>query len=100
MAPEYFALDLVGERAATLLSRDVYAFGIVLNETLTGRPYFETQIAGLRLKPDQFKEKVKDGSMRPQPVHEGPLGALARRCWDSKPLKRPTMLIVLQELEG
>ena len=75
MAPEYAPCR---ERAATLLSRDVYAFGIVLNE-MTGRPYFETQIAGLRLKPTSSRRRSR--TSRATAIARGPAWALARRCW-------------------
>jgi len=98
MAPEYqdFKTLLLGGRAAKVLSLDVYAFGIFLNELMSTETPFAVQIA-MGIDVAKFKASVKSG-LRPS-LHPGPLGALAKRCWDGEPTKRPTMRAVLQELE-
>ena len=80
------------------MSADAYAFGIVLNEALTGGEAFEAEVARGISQQDFVAGVIK--GLRPRPIHQGKLGALISRCWDGNPTQRPTMAAALEEIEA
>ena len=89
---------LLGLAAPQMLAMDVYAFGIVLNEALTGVEAFEAEVARGISQQDFVAGVIK--GLRPRPIHQGKLGALISRCWDGNPTQRPTMAAALEEIEA
>ena len=64
---------------------DVYAYGVLLNETLTGvRPWRQVKTALV------IGRKVANGE-RPEAVTEGETGMLVERCWHADSDARPSM---------
>ncbi|KAG1330509.1 Receptor-like serine/threonine-protein kinase [Cocos nucifera] len=103
LAPEYFDTG----RATT--KGDVYSFGVILLELLTGRrPTDESFIEGGKKLVTWVKEVVEegreehaiDGSLVCFPIEKvRKVFAIADKCLESDPLKRPTMAAVLKMLE-
>lgn len=88
---------------------DVYAFGILLNEILTGTvPYVDRKLPVPELHTvleSRFNEvklrKAIVGGLRPVLVERVPeiLRDLIRRCWDGDQGKRPRMAEIVEVLE-
>ncbi|XP_045800102.1 serine/threonine-protein kinase STY13-like [Trifolium pratense] len=86
MAPEVIRCEPYNEKC------DVYSFGVILNELLTGKhPYIETEYG-----PAKIAMEVVEGKLRPtlpsrddgEPLAE--LIDLIRLCWDGNPSTRPS----------
>lgn len=89
MAPEVYNTDAYTTKA------DVYSFGMLLYEFLTGEiPYSDkTEI--------QIITKVFGQKYRPHIPKNGNLDlrAFAKRCWDDDPSKRPTFPEIVKKFE-
>ena len=71
---------------------DVYAYGVLLNETLTGvRPWHQVKTALA------IGHKVANGE-RPDSVTEGEARMLVERCWHTNRDARPSMPEVFEEV--
>ena len=95
MSPEQFR----GKKAHT--SMDVFAFGVLLNEVYRGEPPYQK---------DPDLEEVTFESLcchvalskppgRPKLTSHAEAAALAQRCWEHDPAKRPSMGDVVDEIE-
>jgi serine/threonine protein kinase len=84
---------------------DVYSFGIVAFEVLTGKNNVETY----KRSPSRFKKGVIDGTERP-PLREEcrkhkeftqdkDLVSLIERCWHGDPLERPSFVEICEDLD-
>ncbi|KAJ4830845.1 hypothetical protein Tsubulata_028535, partial [Turnera subulata] len=94
MAPEVIRCEPYNEKC------DVYSFGIILNELITGaHPYSETDYG-----PSQIGMEVAEGNLRPMlPVDDGndQLGELINLiclAWDQDPSLRPTFATITTSL--
>jgi serine/threonine protein kinase len=85
---------------------DVYSFGIVMWEVLTGRLPFTT-VSGLfidsaKCEKNQrlwYQEKVIEHDLRPHPLPGPPeLDEITMRAWDKDPVRRPTATQLCNEL--
>lgn len=90
MAPEVISHLPYGHKA------DIFSFGIVLWELLTGKLPYES------MNPVQAAVGVRQG-LRPQIPEQTPaeLSALIERCWQDNPSKRPDFCdisVILQDL--
>ena len=71
---------------------DVFAYGVLLNETLTGvRPWRRVQSAMA------IGHKITKGE-RPEPTVVGAAGSLVDRCWHASMDARPSMPEVFEEM--
>ncbi len=86
---------LLDPRAPRTDSGDVYAFGIVLLEIMTGRPAYPG------MNRDMVKRFVLEGR-RPSIPESIPaeVQALIRSCWAEAPTARPTFHIIVGMLEN
>ncbi|XP_020236594.1 serine/threonine-protein kinase STY13 [Cajanus cajan] len=96
MAPEVIRCEPYNEKC------DVYSFGIILNELLTGKyPYIETQFG-----PAKIAMEVVEGKLRPVlPSKEdgdevGELIDLICLCWDANPSTRPSFVTINHSLKS
>ena len=87
---EYMAPELFSEGAMPSKEADVYAFGIVIYEVVTGaRPFGKRRIQELLMliirgvRPDKPEDPVAVG------FGQG-TWEFAERCWDENPERRPT----------
>ncbi|GLI64469.1 hypothetical protein VaNZ11_007742 [Volvox africanus] len=94
VAPE--AIHQHGNANAVDVAVDIYAFGIVMWEILTGQPVY------LGLNSDQIIERVQTQGLRPVFPSDAPadFSALANRCWDSEPRRRPTAEELVQHMSN
>ncbi|TKY45574.1 tyrosine kinase [Spatholobus suberectus] len=89
MAPEVIRCEPYNEKC------DVYSFGVILNELLTGNyPYVETEYG-----PTKIAMEVVEGKLRPKlPCDDvGQLGELIDLiclCWDRNPSTRPSFTTI------
>ncbi|XP_020238869.1 serine/threonine-protein kinase STY17 [Cajanus cajan] len=89
MAPEVICCEPYDEKC------DVYSFGIILNELLTGNyPYIETEYG-----PTKIAMEVVEGKLRPKLVDDeikqmGELIDLICLCWDRNPSTRPSFATI------
>ena len=76
---------------------DVYSFGMVCYEVLTGREPFSSHVGG-RV---QLKHKIKEESVRPEMPEGYPkaLTSLIQKCWTSNPTQRPRIEDICKELK-
>ncbi|XP_047165222.1 serine/threonine-protein kinase STY17-like [Vigna umbellata] len=95
MAPEVIRCEPYNE------SCDVYSFGIILNELLTGNyPYVETEYG-----PTKIAMEVVEGKLRPKlPCDDdvdklGELIDLICLCWDPNPTTRPSFATITISLK-
>ncbi|KAL2346587.1 hypothetical protein Fmac_000587 [Flemingia macrophylla] len=92
MAPEVIRCEPYDEKC------DVYSFGIILNELLTGKyPYIDTQFG-----PAKIAMEVVEGKLRPVlPSREevGELIELICLCWDANPTTRPSFATINHTLK-
>ncbi|KAL3013394.1 hypothetical protein AAZX31_06G051100 [Glycine max] len=96
MAPEVIRCEPYSEKC------DVYSFGIILNELLTGKyPYIETQFG-----PAKIAMEVVEGKLRPLlPSRDdgdqlGELIDLICLCWDGNPSTRPSFATISRSLKS
>lgn len=85
MAPEVFDSSHYDTKV------DVYAFGILMYEVVTGKIAYKIKKTDNNNKFDLFKENVKNG-MRPkfsEPIKKG-LRRMIIQCWSKDPDQRPT----------
>ncbi|XP_027356919.1 serine/threonine-protein kinase STY46-like [Abrus precatorius] len=96
MAPEVIRCEPYNEKC------DVYSFGVILNELLTGKyPYIETEFG-----PAKIAMEVVEGKLRPMlPSRDdgdqlGELVDLVCLCWDGTPSTRPSFATISLSLKG
>lgn len=86
----YVAPEFISNAVLTTKS-DVYAFGILMYEIITGKRAYCQLIAKKKITPSSLIGKVQKG-LRPtfdQPIKEG-LKELIEKCWSQKVEDRPT----------
>ncbi|KQJ90439.1 serine/threonine-protein kinase STY13 [Brachypodium distachyon] len=96
MAPEVIRCEPYTEKC------DVYSFGVILNELVTGEhPYIDTSYG-----PSKIALEVADGKLRPRlpedDANSGALVDLICRTWHAEPLNRPsfdTITSALREIK-
>jgi len=96
--PQWMAPEILEARPYATAA-DVYAYGVVLSEILTGAcPYEEhANLGGVALA----MRVVRDGLRPSLPAGgDAALASLAVRCWARAPASRPRVDAVLAELEG
>lgn len=88
-APEAFCLN--EEKPNYDETVDIYAFGIILYQIITGKEPYE------KYKPHEFPQLVIDG-LRPQiPTDiDSDIQKLLKCCWDGNPENRPTSIDILR----
>ncbi|XP_028807016.1 serine/threonine-protein kinase STY13-like [Neltuma alba] len=95
MAPEVIRCEPYNEKC------DVYSFGVILNELLTGNyPYIETDYS-----PTKIAVEVVEGKLRPMVAEdrEGEVEELVqviRLCWDGNPTMRPSFATIATALKA
>jgi serine/threonine protein kinase len=84
--PAYAAPELSLEQQHPMKA-DVFSFGVILFEVVTGTPAFNPQFKGL-----QLARKIADQKYRPEipPSVQAFVGDLIPKCWNADPEKRPT----------
>lgn len=92
MAPEIIRCEPYTEKC------DVYSFGIILNELVTGEhPYIDTGYG-----PSKIALEVADGKLRPKlaerDVNSSVLNDLICGTWDAEPSKRPSFATITSAL--
>ncbi|KAK0572125.1 hypothetical protein LWI29_026483 [Acer saccharum] len=92
MAPEVIRSEPYNEKC------DVYSFGIILNELITGdHPYIETNYG-----PTRIALEVGEGTLRPAlPEDDGEVKELIdliRRLWDGDASARPSFSFITSAL--
>ncbi|XP_052167416.1 serine/threonine/tyrosine-protein kinase HT1-like [Oryza glaberrima] len=92
MAPEIIRCEPYTEKC------DVYSFGIILNELVTGEhPYIDTGYG-----PSKIALEVSDGKLRPKlaerDVNSSVLNDLICGMWDAEPSKRPSFATITSAL--
>lgn len=94
MAPEVIESDHFNTKA------DVYTFGILMYEVLSGRRAYDDLLHGRkRMNQFQLKLKVKEG-MRPKfdfPIKKG-LKKMIEKCWSANPKERPSFNELFKKL--
>ena len=103
MAPELLNPDKYGEKnSRPTKPADIYAFGMVIYEVLTGSdPFYDQDIGTL-----QLVCRVVDGLRPTRPSNAEDIGfgsgtwGLVKECWREKSKKRPTVGRVLAYLAG
>ncbi|KAI9106818.1 hypothetical protein K1719_022346 [Acacia pycnantha] len=94
MAPEVIRCEPYNEKC------DIYSFGVILNELLTGNyPYIETDYS-----PTKIAAEVVEGNLRPMvPEDKGgeveELVQVIRLCWDGNPTMRPPFASITNTLK-
>ncbi|KAK7321575.1 hypothetical protein VNO77_32364 [Canavalia gladiata] len=97
MAPEVIRCEPYDEKC------DVYSFGIILNELLSGNyPYVETEYG-----PTKIAMEVVEGKLRPKLPSDdddddaqlGDLIHLICLCWDTNPSTRPSFATITRSLK-
>ncbi|KAK4853065.1 hypothetical protein QYF36_003217 [Acer negundo] len=94
MAPEVIRSEPYNEKC------DVYSFGIILNELITGdHPYIETDYG-----PTRIAVEVGEGTLRPAlPEDDGQVKELidlVRRLWDGDASARPSFSFITSALRN
>uniref|UniRef100_A0A0E0ESQ6 Protein kinase domain-containing protein n=1 Tax=Oryza meridionalis TaxID=40149 RepID=A0A0E0ESQ6_9ORYZ len=92
MAPEIIRCEPYTEKC------DVYSFGIILNELVTGEhPYIDTGYG-----PSKIALEVADGKLRPKlaerDVNSSVVNDLICGMWDAEPSKRPSFATITSAL--
>jgi serine/threonine-protein kinase len=85
--PEYMSPEHAAADPATDHRTDIYSFGCVAYELLTGQPPFADVPAHKRLDAQRFKSPAPLSDFRPDVPR--PLERLIRRCLESSPDSRP-----------
>nr|QGN65365.1 protein kinase domain containing protein [Oryza brachyantha] len=93
MAPEIIRCEPYTEKC------DVYSFGIILNELVTGEhPYIDTGYG-----PSKIALEVADGKLRPKLAERGVnssvLNDLICGMWDAEPSRRPSFATITSALQ-
>src|SRR6185503_9314667 len=91
----YMAPEILQGKEYTIAS-DVYSFGMIMWELITGRMPFWNQNNGIELIIKICK------NFRPPIIKNTPKGyiELMQECWDSDPNKRPTALNIYDKLNN
>jgi len=97
MTMHYAAPERLSGSRRYSLAADVYSFGIVLNELLSGKKPYHNE----NLDPFGFSVDVIQGK-RPEMAHGIPdkLRELIEKCWSEKSGQRPSMTVVLESLQN
>lgn len=91
MAPETFGVD-----PRFTLSADVYSFGLLMWEVVTGLDAFSEKKYTWQSNIEEF---VLAGNRMPIPEEMDPrLASIIEQCWSQDPLKRPSITHVIQQL--
>jgi len=101
MAPEL--LDDENERPKVTKETDVYALGMLIIETYTGRPPFHGEV-----KKNSLPFKIVTNGLRPKRLGReaeslgftAQLWLLAEYCWAQEPRRRPQMAAVRTLIES
>jgi serine/threonine protein kinase len=93
----YAAPELFNEGASHTRQVDVYGFGLLMYEILTGRAAFPMSDYAFPVM-----KRILSGNMPAVPADEcGPLiQNLIRRCWSMDPEKRPHIDEIIREFEA
>ena len=78
---------------------DVYSFGILMYEVITGTRAYDDIIQAKKLTPFSLTSKIAQG-LRPKfkcPIKKG-LKSMIERCWSSNPQERPTFREIFLKL--
>ena len=101
MAPELLNSEKLGEkRARPTQPADIYAFGMVIYEVLTGSDPFHDYDSGMI----QLLVLISNGARPKKPSNAEEIGfgngtwELVKECWRDKPMRRPAIERVLVHL--
>jgi len=93
MAPETFGVD-----PRFTLSADIYSFGLLVWEVITGKEAFSEKKYMWQTKIENF---VLAGKRMPIPEDMDPhLASIIQQCWEQDPEKRPSINHVIQQLSA
>ena len=91
------APELFGRGGSYTVKSDIYSFGLILWELFAGRkPY---RCSGL--EPVALLRKINSGYREtiPESIPQ-PYSALIRQCWDADPSRRPSLEVIIHEIES
>lgn len=91
----YMAPELFERGASTTYKSDIYSFGVLANNLLSGqKPYQDMKVYDIQ-------KKVAEKGLRPKIPSDTPKGlkTLLESCWSQDPKARPSMYEVVARLE-
>ena len=95
----YMAPELFSENAQASIEADMYAFGMVVYEVITGTPPFaRRKMVELPMLTIQGSRPLRPGDPVPIGFGQG-TWEFAERCWDGDPNRRPTASAALEHFE-